>query len=75
MRWITNVCTRRSAALDRSGQADDTLVVFSSDHGDLLGNHGMFLKSWMPYEEAHRIPMVARWPGNIPAGSRANQLV
>ena len=63
------------AALDRSGQADDTLVVFSSDHGDLLGNHGMFLKSWMPYEEAHRIPMVARWPGNIPAGSRANQLV
>ena len=62
-------------ALERSGQADNTLVVFTSDHGDLLGNHGMFIKSWMPYEESHRIPMVARWPGHIPAGSEATQLV
>jgi len=62
-------------ALETSGQADNTLVVFSSDHGDLLGNHGMFIKSWMPYEEAHRIPMVARWPGHIPAGTVAHQLV
>jgi arylsulfatase A-like enzyme len=62
-------------ALESSGQAEHTLVVFSSDHGDLLGNHGMFIKSWMPYEEAYRIPMVARWPGHIPAGSKAPQLV
>ena len=63
------------SALDRSGCADDTLVVFSTDHGDLLGNHGMFIKSWMPYEETYRIPMVARWPGRIPPGSTASQLV
>ena len=62
-------------ALERSGEAENTLVVFSSDHGDLLGNHGMFIKSWMPYEEAHRIPMVARWPGRIPEGAVADQLV
>jgi len=61
-------------ALRRSGQEDNTLVVFTTDHGELLGNHGMFIKGWMPYEEAHRIPMVARWPGRIPAGTRAHQL-
>ena len=62
-------------ALEASGQAENTLMVFSSDHGDLLGNHGMFIKSWMPYEETHRVPMVARWPGHIPAGTVAHQLV
>jgi arylsulfatase A-like enzyme len=62
-------------ALERCGQAEETLVLFTSDHGDLLGNHGMFIKSWMPYEEAHRIPMVARWPGVIPAATQARQLV
>jgi len=62
-------------ALEESGQAGNTLVVFTTDHGELLGNHGMFIKGWMPYEETHRIPMVARWPGQIPAGSQARQLV
>ena len=62
-------------ALERCGQAEETLVLFTSDHGDLLGNHGMFIKSWMPYEEAHRIPMVACWPGVIPAATQARQLV
>jgi arylsulfatase A-like enzyme len=61
--------------LDQLGQRDNTLVVLSSDHGELLGNHGMFIKGWMPYEQTHRVPMVARFPRHIPAGSRANQLV
>lgn len=62
-------------ALAASGQADDTIVVFASDHGDLVGAHRMFIKGWMPYEEGHRIPMVARWPGVIPVGSRTDALV
>lgn len=62
-------------ALDASGHTDNTLVVFASDHGDLIGAHRMFIKGWMPYEEAHRIPMIARWPGVIPAGSRSDALV
>jgi arylsulfatase A-like enzyme len=62
-------------ALEESGQKENTLVVFSSDHGELLGNHGMFIKGWMPYEETHRVPMIARLPGSIPAGSQAGQLV
>ena len=62
-------------ALDRTGQADRTLVVLGCDHGDMVGAHHMFIKGWMPYEETHRIPMAARWPGVIPAGSVTSELV
>lgn len=62
-------------AVETTGQSRQTLVVFASDHGDLLGAHRMFLKGWMPYEEAHRIPMIARWPGVITPGGRTDALV
>jgi len=53
--------------LDRTGQADNTLVIFTSDHGDMLGAHGVYLKSPFPFEPAWRIPLVVRLPGAIPA--------
>jgi arylsulfatase A-like enzyme len=52
-------------ALDASGQADETMVVFTADHGDLLGAHRMWIKSWMPYEEVYRMPLVVRLPGAV----------
>lgn len=58
------------AHLDASGLAEDTLVVFSSDHGDLLGDHGFWWKSLVSYEEGIRVPFLARWPARIPAGTR-----
>ena len=61
--------------LDESGRAGETLVVFASDHGDNVGSHRTFIKGWTPYEETHRIPMIARWPGRIPAGSATGALV
>lgn len=60
---------RALEALDRTGQAEDTLVVFTSDHGDMLGAHRQFINGWQPYEETYRVPLVMRWPGVIPAGS------
>src|SRR5690606_19412443 len=53
-------------ALERSGQADDTLVVFTSDHGDYLGAHGLFLKGVAPFEEVYRVPLLLRGPGIAP---------
>lgn len=50
------------AALDRRGMADDTVVVFTSDHGELLGDHWIFQKHF-PYEPAMRVPLVATGPG------------
>ena len=56
------------SALDESGFADDTLVIYTSDHGESLGNRGLWGKSVM-YEESSGVPMVAAGPG-IEAGTR-----
>ncbi len=52
-------------ALEDSGQREDTLVVFMSDHGELLGDHGIYLKGPFFYESAIRVPLVFNWPGTI----------
>jgi arylsulfatase A-like enzyme len=51
------------AALADLGLARDTLVVYSTDHGELLGNHGLYLKHPIPYEDLLRVTLVARGPG------------
>jgi arylsulfatase A-like enzyme len=60
--------------LDRSGLADNTLVVYTSDQGFYLGEHGWYDKRFM-YEESLRIPLVMRYPGRIAAGTRNRDLV
>lgn len=55
--------------LDRKGVTDNTLVVFTSDHGELLGDHGMSGKAKM-YEGSAHIPLLMRLPSKIPAGTR-----
>ncbi len=56
-------------ALAESGIEEDTLLVFTSDHGEMLGSHGQ-LHKWQPWEESIRVPFIARFPGTIPAGLR-----
>ncbi len=51
-------------ALDEEGLSDNTIVVLSADHGELLGNHGTFNKDRL-YEEAVRVPMIYRHPGGF----------
>ena len=60
-------------ALDESGFGDDTLVIYTSDHGESLGNRGLWGKSVM-YEEASAVPLVAAGPG-LPAGERCSTAV
>lgn len=62
-------------ALDETGLAEDTLVVFASDHGDMLGDHGLLTKGPFFYEGAVRVPLILRWPGQLAAGSRVAGLV
>jgi arylsulfatase A-like enzyme len=62
-------------ALDETGQAANTLVVFTTDHGDCVGAHRMWIKGWIPYEECYRIPLMMRWPGRIQPGSTTEHLV
>lgn len=58
------------AALEDSGQADNTLIIYTSDHGEMLGNHGMWAKMNM-YEESSAIPLIVAGPG-IPEGERCD---
>ena len=60
--------------LDESGLADNTVVVYSSDQGFYLGDHGWFDKRFM-YEESLRMPLLVRWPGVVEAGSENTDLV
>ena len=54
--------------LDESGLAKNTVVLYSSDQGWYLGEHGWFDKRWM-YQESFRTPLLVRWPGKIKPGS------
>lgn len=55
--------------LRESGLADSTLVLFTSDHGDLLGDHGAFAKGAMLHDPCIRVPLLMQWPGRIPPGT------
>jgi len=60
--------------LDKSGLAENTIVLYTSDQGFYLGDHGWFDKRFM-YEESLRMPLVARFPGTIKSGSVNEELV
>ena len=62
-------------ALDKSGAANDTIVVYVSDHGDYCGAHGNLSKGVVTYEELLRVPLVCRWPGHFSAGVTCEELV
>lgn len=60
--------------LDESGLAKNTVVIYSSDQGFYLGDHGWFDKRWM-YEESLKTPLLIRYPGTIQPGSVNNDMV
>eukprot|EP00808_Paulinella_micropora_P025520 g56558.t1 len=60
--------------LDKEGLANSTLVIFTADHGFLLGEHSWFDKRVL-HEESSRMPLIVRYPGYVPAGSVRSELV
>ncbi len=62
-------------ALEQTGQRRDTLVIFMSDHGEMLGDHGLLLKGPHFYDEAVRVPLVMSWPERFASGLRSDALV
>lgn len=61
-------------ALEESGQLDDTLIVFNSDHGELLGDHGLLYKGCRFFEGLSHVPLILSWPGRFKEGLRAEGL-
>jgi arylsulfatase A-like enzyme len=63
--WIGHILDK----LDELGLTDNTLVIFTSDHGEMLGSHGMRGKFCF-YEESSHVPMMIRFPGRIKPGTK-----
>ena len=61
-------------ALDEMEIADNTIVIYISDHGDWLGDHGLILKGPMHYDGLLRVPMIVRGP-NVPRGKKVDEPV
>lgn len=60
--------------LDEMGLAENTLVMYTSDHGDMAGEKGLWFKDLL-FDASARIPMIARMPGVIPAGRKCDSLI
>lgn len=60
--------------IDRLGLGSDTLVVFTTDHGHYYGHHGLTAKGPFHFDDGIRVPMIARLPGAIPAGTRCDTI-
>jgi arylsulfatase A-like enzyme len=61
--------------LGDTGQADNTIVIFMSDHGEMLGDHGFYLKGCHFYDCSMRVPLMIRWPKRFSAGLKTDALV
>lgn len=61
--------------LDELGLADNTLVIYTTDHGDMCGGHSMMDKHYVMYDDILRVPMIVRWPGVLPQGQVSNAMV
>ena len=62
-------------ALEQTGQRDRTLVIFSSDHGEMLGDHGIYLKGPFFYEQAVGVPLIVSLPGTVGGGRASDALI
>lgn len=65
---------RMLSALDETGQRENTIVIFMSDHGEMLGDHGIYFKGPHFYDEAVRVPLIFSWPGQFLANRRIDGL-
>ena len=61
-------------ALEEAGRLDNAIIIFTSDHGDLLGDHGLSQK-WIPYEEVTRVPLIISAPKRFKPGRKIDKLV
>ena len=58
---------RMIETLERTGQRDNTVVIYTSDHGEMLGDHGIYMKGPFFYDCAVRVPLIVSWPGHVEA--------
>ncbi|MEM7536059.1 MAG: sulfatase-like hydrolase/transferase [Chloroflexota bacterium] len=72
---IDDEIKRILATLEALGLRENTLIIFTSDHGEMQGDHHLFLKGPMMYDPAVRVPLILHWPGVLPEGERRSDVV
>ena len=75
VKLIDDQVGRMLEALEETGQRDRTVVVFTSDHGEMLGDHGLIQKGCRLYEGLARVPLILSCPGRFEAGLQSRGLV
>jgi uncharacterized sulfatase len=74
VRCIDDNVGKLLGSLEEQGVLDDTVVVFTTDHGEYMGEHGLRAKDKI-YETAYHIPLLVRWPRRVPAGTEVERFV
>lgn len=72
---IDDQLARILATLDATGQRDNTIILFTSDHGEALGDHGLMFKGCRFYEGLVRVPLIFSWPEKFASGVQSDALV
>jgi len=67
--WLDDQIGKLLAALEDSGQAENTVVIYTADHGENMGEHGLWWKNCM-YDHAARVPLIISWPARWTGGQR-----
>src|SRR5262249_55717581 len=75
IRHVDDGVAQLLAALEETGVADDTLVLLTGDHGEVMMRNGIFFDHHGLYEENIRVPLILRWPKRPPAGRRVEAFV
>ena len=75
VKLIDDQVGRILAALEATNQRDDTIIIFTSDHGEALGDHGLIQKGCRFYEGLVHVPLIWSWPGQFGADLRSDALV
>ena len=73
--YSDHLLSRVVTALERTGRLDRTVLIVLADHGEMVGEHGLFGHGTGLYEPGVRVPLLIRYPGRIPAGVRVTQPV
>lgn len=70
--WVDEEIGKTLAALEASGLADNTVVIYTSDHGENMGEHGLWWKNCV-FDSAARVPLIVSWPKRWPGGQRRTE--
>lgn len=71
--WLDGEIAKILQALDESGEADNTIIIYTADHGEMLGEHGMWWKCNF-FEQSSRVPLIVSWPEKCTGGQRHTQV-